>query len=403
MLEKIKQNKFQTILVIGLACLYAFLFFDKSTPTINSDHVVQTDAVYLFYSPTCPHCHAAMKFIDEKIKPKYKDIKIKEIDLTNKSNLPLYDIYAKTYGLRPGHRGVPAIYVGDKYMLGYGEDSESGVELESYISKFEPSKTYQIIAKDVVENDNVTKSKMLKVPFLGEIDVFKISLPALSVVLGLLDGFNPCAMWMLAYLISLVAGMHDKKKMWTIVGTFVFAEWVLYFLFMTTWLNVFLFVGYLKPVMLAIGIVALYSSIISLKTFFSGAAIECHIDPEMRKKTMGRIQKTVSVEINSVATFLAVLGLAFVVNSVEFLCSAAIPAVYTNVLANAGISTFMRYVYIFIYNFFYMIDDFIIFGFAVYAINKYVGDKYERYCQLIGGVILAILGVGILFFPEYLR
>ena len=126
---------------------------------------------------------------------------------------------------------------------------------------------------------------MLKVPFLGEIDVFKISLPALSVVLGLLDGFNPCAMWMLAYLISLVAGMHDKKKMWTIVGTFVFAEWVLYFLFMTTWLNVFLFVGYLKPVMLAIGIVALYSSIISLKTFFSGAAIECHIDPEMRKKT----------------------------------------------------------------------------------------------------------------------
>ena len=39
-----------------------------------------------------------------------------------------------------------------------------------------------------------------------------------AAVIGLLDGFNPCAMWVLIYLISLASTIGDKRKMYIIVG-----------------------------------------------------------------------------------------------------------------------------------------------------------------------------------------
>ena len=93
-----------------------------------------------------------------------------------------------------------------------------------------------------------------ELPFLGRTDLTAISIPVLAIVLGLIDGFNPCAMWVLVYLISLILSVNDRKKIWLIVGSFVFASGVLYFLFMTAWLNAFLLIGYFRPLTIIIGL-----------------------------------------------------------------------------------------------------------------------------------------------------
>ena len=91
------------------------------------------------------------------------------------------------------------------------------------------------------------RTSRIRLPFLGEIDPSDYSLLALTVLMGLSDGFNPCAMWVLVYLISLIAGIQDQRKIWWLVGTFVLASGILYFLFMTAWLNTFLILGYIRP------------------------------------------------------------------------------------------------------------------------------------------------------------
>jgi hypothetical protein len=216
----------------------------------------------------------------------------------------------------------------------------------------------------------------------------------LAVILGLVDGFNPCAMWVLVYLISLIATLKDRKRIWLIVGSFVLASGVLYFLFMTAWLNAFLFIGFIKPVTVVIGLVALGGGILQIREFIeTKGAIVCEVtDEESRKKTMTRVQRIVSSPI-TLGTIVGIIALAFAVNSIEFVCSAAVPAIFTHVLSLAGLTTFQYYSYILLYVLFFMLDDLIIFGTAAIAMTSGLGERYAKYFRPVGATILIILGL----------
>ena len=178
-------------------------------------------------------------------------------------------------------------------------------------------------------------STVVELPLVGEIDASRFSLPVLAVVLGLVDGLNPCAMWVLVYLISLILSLRDRRKIWLLVGTFVAASGILYFLFMTAWLNAFLLLGYIRYLTLVVGFFALWVGVTDLYETIRqrGADEACQVgDLESKQQTVSRIKKVVMAPL-TFGSFLAVIGLAFLVNSIEFLCSAAIPAVYTHILS----------------------------------------------------------------------
>jgi hypothetical protein len=162
---------------------------------------------------------------------------------------------------------------------------------------------------------------------------------------------------------------------------------------MTAWLNVFLLVGYVKPVTTVIGLVALGGGILQIREVIeTKGAVVCKVtDEESRKKTMTRIQKIVSSPI-TLGTIAGIVVLAFAVNSIEFVCSAAIPAIFTQVLSLASLTTFQYYGYILLYVLVFMLDDLVIFGTAAFALTSNLGDRYARYTRPIGGTILIILG-----------
>jgi hypothetical protein len=231
-------------------------------------------------------------------------------------------------------------------------------------------------------------------PIIGEFIPGDYSLPALAIILGLVDGFNPCAMWVLVYLISLIATLRDRKRIWLIVGSFVLSSGILYFLFMTAWLNAFLFIGYVKPLTTVIGLIALGGGILQIRGFIeTKGAIVCEVtDEESRKKTMTRVQKIVSSPI-TLGTIAGIVVLAFAVNSIEFVCSAAVPAIFTHVLSLASLTTSQYYSYILLYVSFFMLDDLIIFGSAAIAMTSGLGERYAKYFRPVGAAILIILGV----------
>ncbi|MDH5781754.1 MAG: hypothetical protein OEZ07_04210, partial [Dehalococcoidia bacterium] len=239
-------------------------------------------------------------------------------------------------------------------------------------------------------------------PIVGKIRLSNYSLPGLAVILGLVDGFNPCAMWVLAYLISLIMTLKDKRKIWLLVGSFVFASGVLYFLFMTAWLNAFLLIGYFRPVTIVIGLAALGAGILNVREFIrTKGAIVCEVgDEESRKKTMRRMEKVVFAPL-TLATIAGIIALAFAVNLIEFACSAVIPATFIRVLSLSHLSTLRYYAYILLYDLFFMLDDLIIFGSAAFAMTSTLGDRYAKYCKPFGGTILLILGALLLGCPYF--
>tara|TARA_Y100000310_G_C20698277_1_gene827270 strand:+ start:2753 stop:3952 length:1200 start_codon:yes stop_codon:yes gene_type:complete len=387
------KDRFKRYLILGLILIGLFFFIINSIP--KEELQIDSSDIHFFYNPSCPHCKKQIEF-NKDLSKKYPDLKIISHDITISRENKLFRQIAKDHDIPQNKLVVPITFIGDQKIIGFDSKDTTGKLLETTIKNFlEGTKT---------ENENNEEFvPIINIPLIGEINVLDYSLPILAILLGIIDGFNPCAMWVLVFLISILVSINERKKIWILVGSFVLASGILYFLFMTAWLQAYLFVGYQKYLTLFIGIFALYVGIVDLKTYFTTkGALVCEVgDLESKTKTRSRIEKIVLSPLTFFSIF-GIIALAFIVNSVEFMCSFFIPAIFTQVLALSNLSGLEYYGYILLYDFFFMLDDLIIFGLAAFAINTKYGDKYAKYCKLIGGIILLILGIFLLFFPQLL-
>ena len=391
-LRKTFEDRFKRYLIISLVILGIVLIFtgqEATKPTADEGF-----GVHFFYLPGCPHCDAQKPF-NEKLANTYPSIQFIYYDATKPKEHALLSEMLEDLGVK-NEPAFPITIFGKQVFGGWESEETTGKEIEMAMQK--------CLAGNCPQGVSIEPSDEIVLPIIGEIRPSSYSLTSLAVILGLVDGFNPCAMWVLVYLISLIATLKDKKRIWLLVGSFVLASGVLYFLFMTAWLNAFLLIGYVRPVTIAIGLVALGGGILQTKEFLkTKGAIVCEVtDEESRKKTMTKIQKIVSSPITW-GTIAGIVALAFVVNSIEFACSAAIPAIFTHVLSLSNLSTFQYYGYILLYVFVFMLDNLIIFGTAAFAMTSSLGDRYAKYSRPVGGTILIILGALLLFAPNLLR
>jgi hypothetical protein len=314
--------------------------------------------------------------------------------------------------------GVPFTIVGDKHFTGYYNDEITGSQIEQAVedwlsisanSVVLPNKPIGQPEPNGFDSDNDTADSQpiviaenlennIEVPFIGQIDAKKFSLPLLSIVLGFIDGFNPCAMWALIFLISLLLGMKDRRRMWILGVTFIVVSAFVYFLFMAAWLNIFLFLGMVLWVRIAIGILALGGGSYNIREFFKNKSGTCKLDGQAKKKQVFDKLKNITEQKSFYLALLGIILLALAVNMVELICSAGLPAVYTQVLALNDLSTWQYYSYILLYIFFFMLDDLLVFFVAMVTMHiTGLSTKYSRYSSLIGGVLMVIIGLLLLF------
>ena len=338
--------------------------------------------LHVFFQPDCPHCHRAIEFL--KTQP---DIAYDLHDVSTIVGERLLETVVKELAIAETNLGVPLFVYGQRYLIGFDSAETTGRELRDL----------------VIKSEFATPSgmpKSIRLPIFGEIDPSHYSLFALTAVMALADGFNPCAMWVLIYLISLIAGLQERAKIWWLVGTFVLASGVLYFLLMTAWLNTFLIIGYVRPLTQFIALAAIGFGIDHIyELVWNRGVIACEVgDVEQRQRTMHRIRDIVAAPVG-IASLALMTGLAFAINSVEFLCSAALPAMYTHILALMDLSSAAYYGYIALYVLFFMVDDLVIFGLAAFAVQGVLDTRYAAFSRAAGGVVLLGLGVWMLMRP----
>lgn len=284
---------------------------------------------------------------------------------------------------------MPVTFTSKKYFVGFNDQVSQGIEG---------------CVEECLAGAGTAVPQKVRLPFFGEVDASKISLPLLTLVLGTLDGFNPCAMWILIVLVSLLIPLKSRKKIALVGGTFIFAEGLLYFLIMAAWLNAFLVISYVSLTRILIGIVGIGFGVWRLKDFFFWRPGVCKVVSESgsQQKILAKIKNILKPSAVPVTIF-GVIALAFSVNIIEFVCSAGFPVIYTRVLALQSIGTIQYYLYLIFYNLLYVLDDLIIFGFAFFTLNRFgFSDKYNRYSTLIAGVLIFILGLLLIFKPGLL-
>ncbi len=417
-------KKFLTVLGLGI-----FLFFGLSGSFQLEASTNKVDA-YLFHGIGCPHCAKEIEFLDS-IKDNYPDLNLIKYEVYfNQGNALLLQKVANNLKVEAG--GIPFIVIGDKSFMGFDERSTS-VQIEDRIKECLenscPNETGKVLGFDLETKDNETeiletvninqtevanvpseensnteqKSKIMKLPFVGEVDVYKVSLPILAVLMGFLDGFNPCAMWVLIFLIGVLLGMKDKKRMWTLGIAFIVASASVYFIFMSAWLNLILFLGIIIWVRLLIAGLALFGGGYSLKKFFKNKAGTCEVTEGEKKQKVFEKLKNIAKQNNLWLALGGIIVLAFAVNLVELVCSAGLPAVFTQILAMNGLPKVGYYLYILLYIFFFMLDDLIVFFVAMFTLKMTgITNKYARYSSFIGGILMIVIGILLVFKPEWL-
>jgi len=370
------QDRFKRYLIISLIILGIVIGFTSQGTSGTGD-------INFFYLPSCSHCEEQELF-NKKLENTYS-INITRHDATTPQGSALLSEMLEELGIED-EPDFPITIFGNQVFGGWESEETTGRAIEEALQK--------CLAGDCPPPAGEEPRDTIVLPLIGEIVLSEYSLPALAVILGLVDGFNPCAMWVLVYIVSLVATLRDRRRIWLIVGSFVLASGILYFLFMTVWLNLFLFIGYVKAVTIVIGLVALGGGILQVREVIeTKGAIVCEVTgEESRKKTMTKVQEIVSSPLTW-GILVGIIALAFTVNMVEFVCSAAIPAIFTQVLSLASLTTFQYYGYILLYVFFFMLDDLVIFGTAAFALTSSLGGRYAKYSRPVGAAILIILGV----------
>jgi len=347
-----------------------------------------------FYSAICPHCAKEHEFLKE-LKTKYPEIEIKEYEvISSQENQKILDGFYEKYQVPQKDRGwVPVTFTPTKYFIGFNE--QIAKEIESCI-------------KECLLGEKPAPQK-IKIPIIGEVDLSKMSLPVLTITVGALDGLNPCAMWILLFLIALLINTRSRKRMWLVGGTFILTSGIVYFLLLSAWLNLFLAISYVNLTRILIGVFAIGIGIWQIKNFITFKPGVCKVT-DGKTSFQDRIKNGLKNQAEKLALSpltLAMIGgliiLALGVNLVEFFCSAGLPAIYTRILTLSQISTLSYYFYLLLYAFIFMLDDLIVLSLAIITLSR-IGftEKYNYWSTLIGGLLILILGILLIFKPEFL-
>ncbi|MEA5472842.1 glutaredoxin family protein [Synechococcus sp. CCY9201] len=343
----------------------------------------ESSALQVFVRPGCPHCAQAKAFLPalQRQRPELV-VRIRSID-TDPAALADLTRYSQQAGVQTP--GVPTFVIDGQVLVGFDSPQGRGQELLALVSRDQP------------------RLEPLRLGPFGELDVGRLGLPLFTLAMGLLDGFNPCAMWVLLFLLSLLVHWHDRRRMALVAGTFVLVSGAVYFAFMAAWLNVFLLLGWSTWLRLTLAGLALVVGMVNLLEIrregpnFS-LSIPASAKPGIYARMRGVIQRQTLLP-----ALAAVAALAVVVNLVELLCTAGLPALYTAVLAQQNLPAAAHYGYLGLYILGYIADDSLMVGLAVVALssNK-LTERTGRLLKLISGVVMVALALVLLLRPGWL-
>jgi len=385
--------------------IFAFLFIPFIS-NVNAEVKTTKDVtIYLFYSSSCPHCKNEKQYLST-----LQGIEIKQYEVGTYSKL-LNKVRNK---LDIIESSVPVTIIGSDYIIGYNEEIKN--KIENMIDAYSSEKHCDVVEL-IIENKDISECLNINEGIYSESDekvislfgkkikfnAKNVSLPIISLLIGFIDGFNPCAMWVLIFLISMLFNMKNKKRMWILGLTFLITSALVYLVFMTGILSIANSVGtYFKYI---IAIIALIGGIVNLNSFRKSLNKDtgCMVtNKKQRKKIVERI-KNVLGEKHFIISIIGIMLLAVSVNIVELACSAGLPTIFIEILSLNNLSNFEYGLYMILYILMFMIDDIVIFIIAMTTLKVTgISNKYTKYSHLIGGIIMIIIGILMVFKTNWL-
>jgi hypothetical protein len=308
---------------------------------------------------------------------------------------------------------VPAVYVGGQLIVGYSPEANTDKLILSTLAHRAGGEAAQaapaagspapgacdaeagLSCAAVPEAQNAPDGSDFEVAMFGRtIALDDVGLPMFTLVIGLLDGLNPCSMWVLILMISLLAPLNDRRRMLAIAGTFVVVQAIGYVAMMAAWLNLFLFIGLSRASEIVIAAIAIVAGAINLKDWQSlGRGLSLSIPASAKPGIYARLRGILHAE-SMIAALVGTVVLGLLVQVVELLCTSGFPALFTRILTLKELQPAAYYGYLLLYIAAYMLDDVVVLAVGVVTLSRRRLQENEgRWLKLVSG--LAMVGLGL--------
>ncbi|MBI4809103.1 MAG: NrdH-redoxin [Nitrosomonadales bacterium] len=358
--------------------------------------------IEVFVREGCSHCAEAGEFLAvlQKEQPRLR-IDIRDVGREPAALARLQQIAASQGNVQVR---VPAFAVGDRLIVGYSEEAATGKLIRDSLARVHPSTPQGAAAASCAAEETYTcgpdtlQPETFTVGFLGNtLSLDDVGLPLFTLAMGLLDGFNPCSMWVLILMISLLAPLNNRPRMFAVAGTFIAVQGVAYFLFMAAWLNLFLLIGLSRLSEIVIAVLALVAGTLNLKDFRGlGRGISLSIPASAKPGIYARMRGVLHAD-NLSAALIGTVLLGVLVQIIELMCTSGFPALFTRILTLYQPDSPGYYAYLLLYDLAYMFDDMVILTVGIVTLSQHrLQEKEGRWLKLLSGVVMVGLGIYLL-------
>lgn len=364
-----------------------------------ADDGTRSVALYFVYSETCGHCANAKPVIDQ-MEADLDWLEVVRISTQTATDAEVDLALALAADVNEEIVGVPTFLFCEQMDVGFDSAETTGASMERALTACRAD----IAAADAGSTPVDDDEEELRVPVLGDIDADAVSLPLFTIAIAGLDAFNPCAFFVLLFLLSLLVHARSRWRMALVGGVFVLISGVMYFAFMAAWLNVFLVTGQLRWVTTVAGLVALTLAVFSLKDYFLPDSAGSISIPDSAKPGLFARMRRLTTADALPTVLVGTVALAAVANSYELLCTAGFPLVFTRVLTLNDLSTSTYYGYVALYNVVYVIPLLVIVGVFVWTLgSRKLSETEGRFLKLMSGSMMFGLGLLLLVKPDLLE
>lgn len=380
------------------------------------NRLLEQVVIYIFWGEGCPYCRAERAFLDE-LKAYYPQIIVREYEVYSSeiNRVYLSEMLAR-HGRTPS--GVPTTFIGDRYWIGFSDrvarQIEEAVIACSQTACVDPGIGVVPIEPQLALEDAsvggdtaalASAENTIALPLIGEINLAGLSLGLSTALIALVDGFNPCSLWVLSLLLALVLNSGSRRKTVIVGLTFLTATSAVYILFIVGLFSVFSFVGFIGWIQVAVALLALVFALINIKDYFwYKKGVSLTIADKHKPKIYRDMRGLMTGDKSTLGLIGATAVMAMGITLVELPCTSGLPVLWTNIIASHEVAALTFVLLLGLYMLIFLADELLVFGSVVFTLRaSKFEEKQGRLLKLVGGMVMLALAIVLLIDPAIMN
>lgn len=368
------------------------------------------DELVLYWGDGCPNCETEREWLSE-VAPQFPDLRITEYEVWfDEDNRARFTEAAEELGFSAS--SVPTTVLGDRVWIGWtdpiAQDVADALDLLA-AGQPVPGGVYGTPGAGTcspdelecaAEDDGVT----IDVPLVGEVGLGGRSLLVSTVIIGFVDGVNPCSLWVISVLLTIVVRTASRRRVVAIGSMFLAVTTAMYALYMAGIYSALTVVGYIGAIQVVVAVAAGVFGAVSVKDYFAfKKGVSFTIRDSAKPGIYQRVRRAAGQKaLVPALAATAVLGVG--VSLLETPCTAGFPVLWTGMLQANGVGSaeagglFVAYMVPF------LLDEIIVFVVAVVTMRALrMQEKHGQLLKLFAGVTMLALATVMVVDPSLME